>query len=223
MGVTYTPPVNSLYDYYIVKKGDSLYAIANKYGITVNELKKLNNLSSDNLAIGMSLKIPKSSNEEVPDNNENETITYVVKKGDSLYAIANKYGMTVNELKDINNLKSNIISIGQVLKINKDTPKSEAVLTVVPGDTLYSIAKKYNVSVDSLKKANNKTSNLLSVGETLIIPNDNISNSKTYVVKPGDTLYSIAGRFNQTVAAIKKLNNLNSNLLNIGMILKIPD
>lgn len=223
LGVTYTPPKGSNIEYYIVKKGDTLYGIASKFGVSVDDIKKANNLTSNTLTIGTSLKIP---NKNINDSNTNidTTNTYVVKKGDSLYSIATSNGMTVNELKSLNNLTSNIISIGQVLKIYKDTPITEAVHIVGSGDTLYSIAKKYNVSVDALKAINNKTNNLLSIGEKLKIPNSNTNNAnKTYIVKPGDTLYGIASKNNTTVNAIKSLNNLNNNILSIGMSLIIPN
>jgi len=97
-------------------------------------------------------------------NNEN---VYVVKSGDSLYAIARKYNTSVDELKRINNLTSNLLSIGQKLII----PDDETIInyTVIKGDSLYAIAKKYNTSIDKIKKDNNLTSNLLSIGQKLII------------------------------------------------------
>ena len=94
-----------------------------------------------------------------------------------------------------------------------------SVYTVKSGDTLYSIAKKYNLSVDELKTLNNLTNNLLSIGQQLTIMSNNIKN---YTVKPGDTLYSIANNNNLTVDSLKKANNLTSNLLSIGQQLIIP-
>lgn len=90
---------------------------------------------------------------------------YVVKKGDTLYSISRKYNIKVDELKRMNNLSSNIIYIGQVLKINKN------IYTVKKGDTLYSIAKRYNTTVENIKKLNNLSSNLLSIGQQLKISN----------------------------------------------------
>lgn len=151
---------------YIVKKGDSLYSIANKYNTTVDELKRINNLTSNILSIGQVLKLPsdKASNVE----KEGNTISYTVQKGDSLYSIARKYNTTIDRIKDLNNLTTNLLSIGQVLLIPTDT-NLETTYTVQKGDSLYSIAKKYNTTVNRLKQLNNLTSNLLSIGQILIV------------------------------------------------------
>ena len=151
---------------YIVKKGDSLYSIANKYNTTVDELKRINNLTSNILSIGQVLKLPsdKVSNVEKEEN----TISYTVQKGDSLYSIARKYSTTIDKIKDLNNLTTNLLSIGQVLLIPTDT-NLETTYTVQKGDSLYSIAKKYDTTVDRLKQLNNLKSNLLSIGQILIV------------------------------------------------------
>ena len=151
---------------YIVKKGDSLYSIANKYNTTIDELKRINNLTSNTLSIGQVLKLPsdKASNVEKEEN----TISYTVQKGDSLYSIARKYSTTIDKIKDLNNLTTNLLSIGQVLLIPTDT-NLETTYTVQKGDFLYSIAKKYDTTVDRLKQLNNLKSNLLSIGQILIV------------------------------------------------------
>lgn len=151
---------------YIVKKGDSLYSIANKYNTTVEELKRINNLTSNILSIGQVLKLPSDKASDVE--NEENTISYTVQKGDSLYSIARKYDTTIDRIKDLNNLTTNLLSIGQVLLIPTDT-NLETTYTVKKGDSLYSIAKKYNTTVNRLKQLNNLTSNLLSIGQILIV------------------------------------------------------
>lgn len=203
-------------NYYIVKKGDTLYSIARTYGVPVNELKTLNNLTNNNLSVGMTLKIP--SIEE-----PSGTSIYTVKKGDTLYKIAGLYNMTVNELKALNNLTSNSLSIGQQLKVVSDDNSVDTANTYIvkAGDSLYSIAKQFQVTVNALKQANNKTSNLLTIGEKLIIPGSS-SSSNTYTVKAGDTLYQIARRYGLSVDALKQANNLTSNVLTIGSNLIIP-
>lgn len=146
---------------------------------------------------------------------------YTVKSGDTLYSIAKKYGITVDKLKDLNNLKSNMISVNQKLLVN-DQKKNQTTnaYVVEKGDTLYSIAKKYSTTVSKIKELNNLKSDTLSIGQELIIPNS--FDVKTHMVKPGDTLYSIARKYNTTVNAIKVANNLTSNVLSIGKELIIP-
>lgn len=151
---------------YTVKKGDSLYSIANEYNTTVEELKRINNLTSNTLSIGQVLKLPSDKPNKIEQ--EKNTITYTVQKGDSLYSIARKYSTTIDKIKDLNNLTTNLLSIGQVLLIPTDT-NLETTYTVQKGDSLYSIAKKYNTTVDKLKQLNNLTSNLLSIGQILIV------------------------------------------------------
>lgn len=191
---------------YIVKQGDSLYSIAKKYNITVNDIKKLNNLVNDELSIGQRLKIPVITNDDY----------YIVKAGDTLFSIARENNMTVLDLKKLNNLTSNELYIGQKLIVNNSNnninDNSNNVYIVKVGDTLYSIAKKYGISIDELKKANNIKNNLLSVNQNLIIP----KTKKIYIVQNGDTLYKIANQNNTTVQEIKKLNNLTNDLLMIG-------
>ena len=200
---------------YIVQKGDTLYSIAMANNTTVDELKRINNLTSNILSTGQLLKIPSAL---LPES------TYIVKKGDSLYSIANKYNTTVDELKRINNLTSNILSIGQVLKLPSDkvsdVEKEENTIsyTVQKGDSLYSIARKYSTTIDKIKDLNNLTTNLLSIGQVLLIPTDT-NLETTYTVQKGDSLYSIAKKYDTTVDRLKQLNNLSSNLLSIGQIL----
>lgn len=202
---------------YTVKKGDSLWKIANKYNTTVEKLKSANNLKTNTLSVGQKLVIPSISvSPEVSD-------TYIVQKGDSLWSIANKFNMTVSELKNLNNLTNNLLSIGQVLKIKDSFNNGKTTYTVQKGDSLWVIANKYGITTEELKSYNNLTSNLLSIGQVLKIPQGKTSTENIYTVKKGDSLWTIANRYNTTVEKIKVLNNLTSNLLSIGQHLKIPN
>lgn len=222
-GYKYVPLAGS--DYYVVKKGDTLWSIARAYGLTVDKLKSLNNLTSNNLTIGDSLIVKDSSGNNDNSSSADNNKYYIVKKGDSLYSIARNNNMTVDKLKSLNNLTSNILSIGQKLIISMGSNVPNNVYVVKKGDTLWSIANNFNVSVNDLKNVNNKSNNSLSIGEQLIIPGkstgENVS-TIIYTVKSGDNLYSIARRYNVTVNEIKSLNNLSSNLLSIGQKLSIP-
>ncbi len=231
---------NSLNDYltkqniYIVKRGDTLFSIAKNFNLTVDELKKANNLSNNALIVGSELIIPKTKELDIDttgnDEDMNMYVNYTVKSGDSLYSIANKYNTTIDIIKDVNNLTSNVLSINQVLKIPTSTTSNITNYnnyTVVKGDSLYSIANKFNTTVNDIKNINNLISNNLSIGQVLKIPNLEGSNQQeenysNYIVKAGDSLYKIASLYQTSVNAIKELNNLTSNNLSIGQVLKIP-
>ena len=207
--IPYEEPDKVIKDTYKVIKGDTLYGISKKLDTTVDELKKINNLSSNSLSIGQLLKIPTKTIDL------GDTEIYQVKKGDTLYSIANKYGISLNELKAINNLENDNLAIGQLINVPSGLSVANTYV-VTKGDTLYSIAKKFNISIDKLKELNNLTDNMLSIGQKLIIP---FEEDMTYVVKAGDTLYNIARKYNTTVDELKKLNNLLSDILSIGQIL----
>ena len=97
------------------------------------------------------------------------TSNYTVVKGDSLYKIANKFNTSVSELIRLNNLTSNNLSIGKVLKVPSGNSSSVREYTIQKGDSLYSIAKKFNTSVEEIKRKNNLSSNLLSVGQKIYL------------------------------------------------------
>lgn len=224
---------------YEVKPGDTLYGISNQYGVSVTELANLNNVTASNLKVGQILKIPNSSG-----TNPNNMFMYTVQKGDSLWSIAKKYNTTVKDIMNLNNLTTSNLKIGQVLRIpetynnyNEMKLPSYKNYVVKKGDNLYSIARNNNISVDTIIKDNSLSSNVLQIGQVLKIRandnteeieecfgedyNPNLDTSTIYIVKKGDSLYSIAKKFNTTVDSIKKRNNLTTNLLSIGQQLKI--
>lgn len=229
---------------YTVKAGDTLYGISNQFGVSVTELAELNGIKGSNLQIGAVLIIPNAAG-----TNPNNLFMYTVKAGDTLYGIAKKYNTTVDAIKNLNYLKSNNLTIGQIIRIPEMyTPIDQMVIpnyinyTVKSGDNLYSIARTYNVGVDTLIKDNGLTSNILSIGQILRIrtpnadeivseecfgpdytpPSSVVTPTISYTVKKGDSLYKIANNYNTSVSAIKNLNNLTSDNLSIGQVLKIP-
>ena len=216
-GYEYTPPgMSGSNNTYTVVKGDTLSGIANKFNTTVSELKELNNLTSDLIQIGQVLFIPTITTTPVYS-------AYTVVKGDTLYGIASKYDISVDELKSLNNLTSNTLYIGQQLKVpEKDIEESEEyeIYTVVKGDSLWLISQKYDVPVDDLIELNNLETVNLQIGDKLKIPK--ATSKKTYIVQKGDSLWSIAKDYNISVEELKLANNLTSNLLSIGQQLIIP-
>ncbi|MFC3559146.1 LysM peptidoglycan-binding domain-containing protein [Pedobacter jamesrossensis] len=176
--------------------------IAEKYGTTVEEIKKANNLSGNNLRIGQKLKIPATKNidsDKVVSVAETPTSTsevkdapgtYTVKKGESIFNIAKQFGITAYQIRKMNNLPDNTLSTGQVLKIPsditteipavkekvvekvvKETPKDESfVYTVGSGETIFNIAKKFNLTAYQIRIANKLDDNTITTGQKLVIP-----------------------------------------------------
>ena len=158
---------------YVVKKGDTLYFIATLYGVSVNDLKNSNNLSSDILSIGQEIKIPSGESIITPSEDEiiNQDNVYIVQIGDTLYSISRKFNVPVNDIKINNNLTSDLLKVGQVLNIPTSNISIDdiEVYKVNPGDSLYSLSKMYNTTIEDIKQLNNLTSDILKVGQELQI------------------------------------------------------
>lgn len=154
--------------------------------------------------------------------------SYVVKPGDTLYRIANLYGVSVSAIVNANNIANpNLIYPNQLLVIPTGSapPPSGARYTVQPGDTLYRIAARYGTTVTAIANANNIADpNLIYPGQVLVIPGGGAPPvTRTHTVQPGDTLYRIAARYGTTVNAIVVANNIaNPNLIRPGQVLVIP-
>jgi len=228
---------------YTVQAGDTLYAIALRYGVTVQQLVSTNNITNANLIrVGQVLTIPGTgTSTPTPPTTPTTGTTYTVKSGDTLYAIALQYGVTIQQIVSANNLaNANLIRVGQVLTIPgtgtstptppPSTPTAGTTYTVKSGDTLYAIALRYGVTIQQIVSANNITNaNLIRVGQVLTIPGSGTSTptpstgTTTYTVKSGDTLYAIALRYGITIQQIVSANNIaNPNLISVGQVLTIP-
>ncbi len=180
--------------FYVVQKGDNLSAIAKKFNITVADIQDWNKLTNSNVQLGASLQVVKNpaTKEEVAVVAERKDIQYSVQKGDNLGSIAKKFGATIDELKQWNNLKSNAIAIGNSLIV----AKNEIVIDTNKA-TVASFKKKDQYSSSAKKEAE-------------------------YYVKKGDSLYSISKKYpGVTIADLKKWNNIKDEELKPGMKLKI--
>ena len=153
---------------------------------------------------------------------------YIVKRGDTLYSIARDNNISVAELKNINNITNNTIYVGQELylknKIVEEEPsENDDIYVVKKGDTLYSISKKLNISINTLKALNKLNTNEIYVGQQLILSNDkNSEEYDVYTVKKGDSLWSISQKYDISVKELIELNNLNNLTLQINQKLKVP-
>lgn len=236
---------NQIPDTYTVKAGDSLWGISQTYSTTVNNLKQINNLSSNVIYVGQVLKLKQQSNSTSQLTSTADT--YAVQSGDTLWGIANKHDMTVNNLKQFNGLTSDTIYVGQVLKLKQQSTtqqessqpsqsNSSDFYTVKAGDSLWKIAIGNDLTVNHLKQMNDLTTNTIYVGQQLRIKegqtNSQLSesnsqnkqsdqNAGTYTVKAGDTLWSIANGHDTTVSALKQNNHLTSDTIYVGQVLSL--
>lgn len=190
---------------YVVKAGDSYWGIANKHGISISELQKLNGTTSYLIHPGQTLKVPGTTDSTTPEtskpdsNQGSDTTTgtsgsYTVKAGESLYAIATKHGMTVNQLRELNNLSGSLIHPGQSLKVS--------------GSSVVSNETTQENTTDSSSSDNTST-------------NTPSSTSGTYTVQRGDSLYAIATKHGMTLSQLQSLNGLSSNLIHPGQVLNV--
>lgn len=160
-------------------------------------------------------------------------ISYTVKPGDTLLAIARQFGSTVEAIVRANNITNpNLIYPGQTLVIPVESmeppggpPPGGSFYTVLPGDTLTGIAQKFKVTVESIVTLNNITNpNLIYPGQRLLLPEEAVEPGLTsYVVRPGDTLYLIARRFGTTISDLLRINEIpNPSVIEVGQIIMVP-
>ena len=190
------PIISNASVFYVVQKGDNLGSIAKKYDVTVAEIQEWNHLSNDNVQLGASLQVVKKESdrkEELVSVPERKDIEYVVLQGDNLGNIAKKFGASLSDLKQWNNLPDNTIGVGATLIVAKD----EIVINTNKA-TVNSFKKKTNIT-DSSKKQ-----------------------GIDYYVKKGDSLYSISKKYpGVTISDLKKWNGIRNEELKPGMKLKI--
>ena len=166
--------------------------------------------------------------------NQINWVTHRVSKGDSLWKIAEEFDTEVNVLKKVNYLLSNVLSLNQELLIPLSNDQNQTFIPyqahiISEGDTLWNLGIQYNISPAEIAKTNGlKMSSPLRIGSELNIGNKNIYrtiNSKKrtilYSVKQGDSLYRIADIFNIEISEIKKINELSTNDIKPGQVLKI--
>lgn len=213
-----TLPNDPSKDYYFIHRNTgSTEPVIVEYGF-INNLNDLNRIQ-ENYKTYVDAVI-KAVLETFEVENTQDKITYTVRPGDTLWNIAQRFNTTVDAIKILNNLNSDILRVGQILNIPAELEESATRIlpyTVRYGDTLWSIAKRFNTNVEEIKRLNHLTTNMIYAGQTLMIPSGGVY----YIVRPGDTLWSIAQKFNTTVNSIKNMNGLNSNMIFVGQILKI--
>ncbi len=229
-----------------VTKGNTIYNLSKTYGVSKDVITKYNPQVKEGLSLGMVLKIPLKKTKT------NDFIYHIVKKKETLFQIANIYNVSVEDIKAANQLKGETISKGQYLKIpsfasiapapsesnQTAEPKSNldekkyAYYTVQPKETLFTISKRFGLSIDALMYLNDLNSIDIKTGQKLLIPRvlvENQRNIKTdtakfvqHKVMPKETLYGIAREYAVSIEVIKAVNKLEEKQIQIGQILNIP-
>nr|WP_264757809.1 peptidoglycan endopeptidase [Neobacillus dielmonensis] len=217
--------------YYQATSGDTLYGLSKKFNTSIDNIKRANHLTTDVLQINQRLIIPLAF--------------HTVGPGDYLSVLAKNYGTTAEAIKEANGLVNDAVNLGQTLIIpvvmgtsipaaatpSPAAPNQTSSYTVVAGDSLSVIAKRFGISVEALKSTNQLTSDFLRVGQVLAIPSNGTSETESvqqpaqpvsYTVAPGDSLSVIAKRFGTSTEALKSANQLTSDFLQAGQVLAIP-
>ncbi len=194
-----------------VKKGDTLWDLSRKYDTTISKIKSENHLRSDIIYVGQTLSINGKSTSSKSSSSSSSSSTYKVKSGDSLWKISKKYDMTINELKKLNGLKSDLLRVGQVLKLKGSTSSSSSssskvsssstsTYKVKSGDSLSKIASKYGTTVSKLKSLNGLKSDVIYVNQVLKVKGTSTSSSK-----PASSSSSSSSKTSSTSLNVSKL------------------
>ncbi|HZW26942.1 MAG TPA: LysM peptidoglycan-binding domain-containing protein [Trueperaceae bacterium] len=208
-----------------VQPGDTLWSIAKRNGTDVATLRELNGLASDQIRPGLVLKLPGGESPAAA------ARTVTVQAGDTLYDIALAHGVSVSDLIAFNDLDGTLIHPGQVLRLDAgDRELAPLVVEVMPGDSLWSIARSYGTTAQAIADANQITlATVLNPGHKLVVPGQYAAGSRdvggavtqTVTVQRGETLWTLAKAHNTTVAAIMSANGLTSERIFAGQQLRI--
>ncbi len=239
-------------EYHKVQRGETLTSIANQYGVSVADLKDWNNLSSGNVMAGQTLVVDAKKAVKKKKETTTAATTHTVKSGENLTSIANQYGVSVDDIREWNDLSNDNIRIGDKLKLHADgksqksdkrsskNEPAEQTHKVQKGETLGKIAEKYGVSVDDLRKWNKISGNNIAAGQDLVVYSDKkvskaadksdsksskkkeTTSKKTHKVKKGETLSQIADKYGVGLSKLKKANGISGNNIQVGQTLKIP-
>ncbi|HFD0535582.1 TPA: LysM peptidoglycan-binding domain-containing protein [Enterococcus faecium] len=256
---------------YTVKAGDSVWSVSNKYGITMAQLIQWNNIQNNFIYPGQQLTVSNSGSTNSASSNTGSSAntnnsssantgssssqgTYTVKAGESVWSVANKNGITMNQLIEWNNIKNNFIYPGQQLIVKggnsvntntgsttsaakPNTPNTSAttstsssgntMYTVKAGESVWSVANKHHITMDQLIEWNNIKNNFIYPGQQVIVKKGSSqttnqqapAGSKTYTVKSGESVWGVTDSHGITMAQLIEWNNIKNNFIYPGQTL----
>ncbi len=198
-----------------VKEDDTLWAIAQRYGLDVSELKDLNGLTKDTIIPGTRLVV----SEEIEDSRDepSERFEYVVQDGDNLDTIGKEFDVGVGLLRRLNQIKGDRIYTGQKLQL-RPSSLEEGVHVVRHGETLSTIATKYDVDLQELREINGIEDDKILSGQKLRLRRPS---GFTHIVEKGDALWEIARAYGMTVESLRQNNDLTSDRIYPGQELRL--
>ena len=238
-------------EYYLhfVKRGETLFAIARAYGLTANDLFRDNPEARQGISAGSVLKIPvRNERDQATALKQEPSKTYfyhIVKKQETLYGIAKKYGISIETLKGMNPRMGEYPKEGETLMIpylDKSSPEMQGTWegesiphTVAQGETLYGIARQYNVTIGEIKNANPGLTETLQTGAVILIPNQGLTEQEQsaeedgknagfieHEVAAGETLYGIAREYGYGIDTLQAYNPGLSSAISPGQVILVP-
>ncbi len=218
-------------NYYEIRPGDTLFAIARRFGVSLDDLLEANpGIDPERLRVGQVICIPLAV---PPRRCPAGTITYTVRPGDTFFALARRFGVSVEDIRRANpGVDPEALLIGQQLCIPAAEglppgvcPAGTFPYVVRAGDTFFSLARRFGTTVEAIERANPFVSPInLQIGQLLCLPHRCPAGTTPYVVRAGDTLFSLARSFGTTVEAIMAANpGVDPENLQVGQVLCLPD
>ncbi|SDS76188.1 LysM peptidoglycan-binding domain-containing protein [Winogradskyella sediminis] len=216
-----------------IKKGESVYMISRRYGVSVNAIFNLNPGSENVIYAGRTLRIPKTDNTTTTPTNAviNDTIVrnYIVRRGETKFGLSRRFGVSINLLEEQNPHIVSMLQEGHTINLDISSEIAQPKATkgqhiVVKGETLWGISRQYGISLAQLEAANaNRLSEFLQIGQSLVIPDkaSEITVEGAYIVQRGDTKFQLAKRFNMTIAELEEKNPHIVTMLMAGHRLNI--
>ncbi|MCD7972534.1 MAG: LysM peptidoglycan-binding domain-containing protein [Candidatus Azobacteroides sp.] len=215
------------YILYTVQPAEGLYSISRKFNVSQDEITNSNPEISQGLRVGQEIKIPLSGNNVTSGNNSSLQQTHVVAPGETLYSLSRLYDKSVDELISLNPELQNGLKVGQEIKISTSAsdastlPTSNRTHTVIPGETLYSLANAYGTTVEELIQLNPHVKDGLKTGQEIYLPRE--GNGFIYhTIQDKETLFSISKKYELSQEDILTDNpGLSASNLKVGSVIRL--